>query len=196
LTEHEFGDLFMRPALIIIDMTKDFVYGKLKCERALNIIPNLKRLIEKFRRLGLPIIYVSDSHLPVDPEIKIWGEHSMKGSEDAKIIDEIAPEKNDYVLEKRVYSAFYETGLDLLLRSLGVDTVILTGLHTNICVRHTAADAFFRGYKIIIPSDAVEAFTEKDHLEGLEYLKKIYNAYITNVDDLLKDLERELSASR
>jgi nicotinamidase-related amidase len=63
----------MRPALIIIDMTKDFVYGKLKCERALNIIPNLKRLIEKFRRLGLPIIYVSDSHLPVDPEIKIWG---------------------------------------------------------------------------------------------------------------------------
>jgi len=120
----------------------------------------------------------------------------MKGSEDAKIIDEIAPQKNDYVLEKRVYSAFYETGLDLLLRSLGVDTVILTGLHTNICVRHTAADAFFRGYKIIIPSDAVEAFTEKDHLEGLEYLKKIYNAYITNVDDLLKDLEREPAVSR
>jgi nicotinamidase-related amidase len=60
----------MRPALIVIDVT-DFVYGKLKYERALEIILNLKRPIEKFRRLGLPIICVSDFHLPVDPEIKM-----------------------------------------------------------------------------------------------------------------------------
>ncbi|MCR6691763.1 MAG: cysteine hydrolase [archaeon YNP-LCB-003-016] len=180
----------MKSAIVVIDMAKDFVYGSLKCERALRIIPNLKRLIEEARRLGVPIIYVNDSHLPVDFEMKLWGEHSMKGSEGSKVIDEIAPEKGDYVLEKRVYSAFYETGLDPLLRSLGVDTVILTGLHTNICVRHTAADAFFRGYKIIVPSDAVEAFTEKDHIEGLEYLKRIYGAEITDVERLLKDIEK------
>jgi len=57
--------------------------------------------------------------------------------------------------------------------------VILTGLHTNICVRHTAADAFFRGYKIIVAKDGVEAFTQEDHEQGLKYLKGIYNAKIT-----------------
>jgi nicotinamidase-related amidase len=180
----------LRPAIIVIDMAKDFVYGKLKCERAQRIIPNLKKLVEEARKLGVPVIYVNDAHLPVDPEIKLWGEHAMKGSEGMQVIDEIAPREGDYVLEKRVYSAFYETGLDLLLRSLGVDTVILTGLHTNICVRHTAADAFFRGYKIVVPSDAVEAFTEKDHVEGLEYLKRVYGAEITTVDKLLEGLKK------
>lgn len=180
----------LRPAIIVIDMAKDFVYGKLKCERAWRIIPNLKKLVEEARKLEVPVIYVNDAHLPVDPEIKLWGEHAMKGSEGMQVIDEIAPREGDYVLEKRVYSAFYETGLDLLLRSLGVDTVILTGLHTNICVRHTAADAFFRGYKIVVPSDAVEAFTEKDHVEGLEYLKRVYGAEITTVDKLLEELKK------
>jgi len=177
-----------RHALIIIDMTKDFVEGKLKCERAKRIIPNIRRLADEARKRRVPVIYVSDSHLPEDPEIRIWGEHSMKGSEGSKVIDELAPEKGDYVLEKRAYSAFHETGLDMLLRSLGVDTVILCGLHTNICVRHTAADAFFKGYRIVVPEDAVESFTEKDHVEGLKYLKEIYGAVITKVDDLVKEL--------
>lgn len=183
----------MRPAVIVIDMAKDFVYGSLRSERALSIVPRLKKLIGEARRLGVPVVYVNDAHLPSDPEIRLWGEHAMRGSEGSRVIDELAPEKGDYVLEKRTYSAFYETGLDLLLRSLGVDTVILTGIHTNICVRHTAADAFFRGYKIVVPSDAVEAFTEREHLEGLEYLKRIYGAEITTVDSLIERLEKELS---
>ena len=83
------------------------------------------------------------------------------------------------------YGAFYETGLDPLLRSLGVDTVILTGLHTNICVRHTATDAFFRGYRIIVLSDAVDAFTEKEHAEGLDYLRRVYGAEIMTSDEVI-----------
>jgi len=77
----------------------------------------------------------------------------MKGTEGSELVDELMPKEGDYVLEKRAYSAFHETGLDMLLRALGVYTVILTGLHTNICVRHTAADAFFKGYRIIVPID-------------------------------------------
>jgi nicotinamidase-related amidase len=73
----------------------------------------------------------------------------------------------------------------MLLREHGVDTVILTGLHTNICVRHTAADAFYRGYRVIVPTDAVEAFTAEDHEDGLEYLKKVYGAELSSVDELL-----------
>ncbi|MCP8308561.1 MAG: cysteine hydrolase [archaeon] len=176
----------MPEAILVIDMAKDFVYGKLKCDRAKRIIPNMKRLLESAREKSKPVIYVTDTHLPVDREMTLWGEHSMKGEEGAQIIDELKPDKKDYMIEKRTYSAFYETGLDPLLRDLKVDTVVITGLHTNICDRHTAADAFFRGYKIIVPEDCVDAFTEKDHLEGLDYIKKIYGAEITNSKELMK----------
>ena len=78
----------------------------------------------------------------------------------------------------------------MLLRSLnhgqGVKTIILTGLHTNMCVRHTAADAFFRGYKIVVAEDGVEAFTKEDHEQGLAYLKNVYNAKIDTVDKITK----------
>lgn len=173
-------------AVLVIDMLKDFVYGKLKCERATRIIPNIKKLLDEARVHNVPVIYVGDAHLPNDPEIKLWGFHAMKNSEGAQIIDELAPREGDYILEKRTYSAFHETGLDLLLRQLNVDTVIITGLHTNICDRHTAADAFFRGYKIKVPEDCVDSFTEKDHIEGIEYLKKIYGAEITASNEIIK----------
>ena len=71
-----------------------------------------------------------------------------------------------------------------------MDTVILGGLHTHICVRHTSADAFFRGYKIIIASDGVEAFTQKNHEEGLKYLKEVYNAEIKTVNEIIEELEK------
>ncbi|MEM3737069.1 MAG: isochorismatase family cysteine hydrolase [Candidatus Bathyarchaeia archaeon] len=174
----------MVEAVLVIDMARDFVTGRLKAERSSRIIPKLKMLLEAARRSGRPVIYVNDAHLPLDSELSIWGEHSMAGSEEAKVIDELKPQNKDYILGKRTYSAFYETGLDPLLRQLGVDTVVLTGLHTNICVRHTAADALFRGYKIIVPEDCVDASTEREHVEGLEYLKRIYGAELVSSREL------------
>jgi Amidases related to nicotinamidase len=177
-------------AVLVIDMLKDFVYGSLKCERAHRIIPNIKKLLEEARKHNIPVIYIGDAHLPTDPEISLWGPHAMKGTEGAKIIDELAPTEKDYILEKRTYSGFHETGLDLLLRSLNVKTVIITGLHTNICDRHTAADAYFRGYKIKVPEDCVDSFTEQDHIEGLEYLKRIYGAEITTSNKIIESWKK------
>ena len=62
---------------------------------------------------------------------------------------------------------------------------MITGLHTNICVRHTAADAFFRGYRIIVISDGVDAFTQEEHDQGLAYLEKVYGARVTTANTLL-----------
>ena len=176
-----------RKAIIVIDMLNDFVTGSLKCDRARSIIPNIERLVKAAREHDVPVIYSNDAHLPSDSELKKWGKHAMKGTEGAHVIPEVRPADKDYVLEKRTYSGFYETGLDLLLRDSNVDTVVITGLHTNMCDRHTAADAFFRGYKIIVASDGVEAFTAKDHEEGLEYMKNVYNAEIKSVDEIIKD---------
>ena len=173
-------------AVIIIDMLNDFVTGDLKCERAERIIPNLKRLIEAAREKGVPVIYANDAHYPEDFEVvRRWGKHAIKGTPGAEVIPELKPAEKDYIIEKRTYSGFFETGLDSLLRSLGVETVILCGLHTHICVRHTAADAFFRGYKIVIAKDGVESFTEKDHVEGLNYLRDVYGAELKSVDEII-----------
>ncbi|MEM3609056.1 MAG: isochorismatase family cysteine hydrolase [Candidatus Bathyarchaeia archaeon] len=179
-------------AVIIIDMLRDFVTGELKCERAQRIVPNLKRLVEAARKHNIPVIYSNDAHYPQDFEVvQKWGKHAIKGTKGAEVIPEIKPSAKDYIVEKRVYSGFFETGLDSLLRSLyngeGVKTVILCGIHTHICVRHTAADAFFRGYKIIIAKDGVEAFTQEEHEQGLKYLQNVYNAKLMTVDEIIKE---------
>lgn len=179
----------MKAAVLVIDMLNDFVHGALKVERAAGIIPNIKRLLEHARGRGIPIIYANDSHLPKgDKEFQLWPEHAVAGTWGAEVIDELKPGVGDYVVRKRRYSAFYSTDLDLLLRELDVDTLILTGLVTDICVQHTAADAFFRGYRVIIPRDCVETVTEERHEAALEYMKSTYGCEITTTDELLKRL--------
>ena len=180
-------------ALIIIDMLNDFVTGDLKTDRAAKIIPKLQKLVEAARENDVPVIYSNDAHYESDFEVvHKWGSHALKGTPGAGVIPELEPGENDLIVEKRVYSGFYETGLDSILRGLykgeGVDTIILGGLHTHICIRHTSADAFFRGYKIIIASDGVEAFNQKDHEQGLRYLKDVYNAEIMRTEDIIKRL--------
>jgi len=183
-----------KPAVIIIDMLNDFVTGELRAERAGRIIQPLRKLAEAARKHEIPVIYSNDAHYPSDAEVvNKWGGHAIKGTPGAEVIPELEPKKQDFIVEKRTYSGFYETGLDPLLRSLyngGVETVILGGLHTNICVRHTSADAFFRGYKIVIAKDGVEAFTREAHEEGLKYLKDVYNAEVKTVDEITKEFEK------
>jgi nicotinamidase-related amidase len=183
-----------KPAIILVDMLNDFVTGKLEVKRTKYIIPNLKRLVEAAREKGVPVIYSNDAHYPQDVEVvEKWGTHAIKGTKGAEVIPELKPSEKDNLVEKRTYSGFYETGLDPLLRSLykgeGVKTVVLGGLHTHMCVRHTAADAFFRGYRIIVAKDGVEAFTQEDNEQGLKYLENVYNAKIMTVDEIIKEFK-------
>jgi nicotinamidase-related amidase len=175
----------MSDAVIVIDMLNDFVTGKLKCDRAKLIIPSLQKLLKAAREKGIPVIYSGDAHTEGDFELTVWGPHAMKGEEGAEVIPELKPEKGDCIVDKTTYSAFYNTNLHKLLQELGVERLIITGIHTNICDRHTAADAFFRGYKITVPKDCVQAFTQKEHEEGLEYLKTVYAAEIKTADELI-----------
>jgi nicotinamidase-related amidase len=183
-----------KPAIILLDMLNDFFTGALKVQRANSVIAPLQRLVVAARKNNVPVIYSNDAHYPQDVEItRKWGNHAIKGTEGAKVIPELEPdETKDYIVEKRTYSGFYETGLDSLLRGLykgeGVKTVVLGGLHTHMCVRHTAADAFFRGYHIVIAKDGVEAFTQEDQEQGLKYLEYVYNAKIMLVNDVIREI--------
>lgn len=184
------ADKEKRYAILVVDMLNDFVHGKLKCERAGRIIPNIKLLLDSARKRDIPIFFCNDEHLLIDTyEMKIWGPHAMKGTEGANVIDELKPHDSDYIIPKRTYSAFDGTGLDKALRGVyngdGADTVIIAGMHTNVCDRHTAYDAFVRDLDIIVPEDGVEAFTENDHLSGLDYMNRIYGAKIKKVSDII-----------
>lgn len=175
----------MQPAILVIDMTNDFLTGKLRNDRALKTIEPIKDLVSRARKQSVPVIYVSDAHYSADHELIIWGNHSMKGTWGGQITKELTPQVGDYSLEKRTYSAFFETGLDSLLRELNVDNLILTGVVTNICIQHSAADACLRGYEITVPTETTEALNDKDYKHALNYIKTMYGAKIVSSTELL-----------
>lgn len=180
--------LLVSDAVIVLDMVNDFVTGAIAAERAQNVIPTLRDdLLPAARESDVPVVYANDAHRPEDVELEVWGEHAMRGTEGAEVIPELEPEDDDHVFEKRFYDAFYETGLEQQLRRLGVDRVVMTGLHTNMCVRHSSATAFANSYDIAVPDDCVDAFTAEDHQNGLEYLERVYNADVTTAAALVEE---------
>lgn len=183
-------------AVLVIDMLNEFVTGRLGSERARKIVGPLSEFIEKAREAGAFIIYAKDSHIPrIDFELRKWGEHALRGKESSEIVKELSPKEGDYIVEKRRYSAFFMTDLDLLLRELGVDTLILTGVSTDICVMHTAADAFYRGYRIVVPKDLVESISEEGQERGLNILKELYGAEIVSSSEALSLIKERLSSA-
>lgn len=176
----------MKEAVLVIDMLNDFVTGALRCARVQTTIAPLQRLLRAARDRGVPVIYCNDAHIPgVDHELTFRKPHAIRGTPGAEVIPELKAEPRDFVVPKRRYSGFFETDLDALLRELKVERVILTGVHTHMCVRHTAADAFFRGYRIAVVAEGTQAFTEEDYTKGLQYLKEVYAAEIVSVEALI-----------
>ena len=175
-----------KKAVILVDMLNDFVTGALTCERARAIVPHLEKLVDAARKKGVYVIYANDAHIKgIDRELELWGDHAIIGTKGAEVIPELAPREGDFVIPKRRYSGFFGTDLHLLLTELGVDTVIMTGLHAHMCVRHTTADAYYWGYRIIVPTDATDSFTKEDYEYGIRYLKDVYGAQLTTVDELI-----------
>lgn len=175
----------MKRAIIVADMLNDFVTGKLGSVRAQKIVPNIANLIKKARKQGIPIIYLRDAHTPADREMKIWGEHAMKGTKGSEIIPELKPESTDIVIEKRWYGGFANTDLPEILKKKGIDTLIFTGVSTDICIQNDVALAYFSGYYTIVLSDCTASIDEEAHEYALKYMKNIYGTEITTSDKVL-----------
>lgn len=180
----------MKPAVLVIDMLKEFVYGRLKSPSATQIVPVIARIIENARGMGIPVIYLADRHYYFDREMSIWGYHAMHDGPESEIIEDLKPLGKDIVLYKRSYSGFRDTGLSYVLRDLGVDTVILTGIHTHICVLLTAVDAFYERFNIIVVKDAVAAFSQEDHDYAVKYMQQVLGARVVSSDQVLEILKK------
>ena len=105
-----------RYAVLVVDMLYDFVYGKIKTDRALPIIPKSGDLADAARSADIPVFYPNDSHTRRDFEIQRWGEHAMRGIKGAKVISALRPRKKDVEIPKTTYSSFHDTRLEKELK--------------------------------------------------------------------------------
>jgi nicotinamidase-related amidase len=175
-----------RCAILTNDLQYDLVNKNEERKSAVDAFtPKMTSFLAEMRTLAVPIVHLQlinkedderaeryDGWLPV-----------TKGSDGARVIEQFIDEK-DLVVEKNKDSGFYETELDERLQELGVDTVAITGMQTQICVQTTAADAFFRGYNVIVPSDGVVSARPEDQARALEWLSS-YCATIMTTDELV-----------
>jgi nicotinamidase-related amidase len=178
-----------KAALVIVDMqyasgSRDGSLGRRMREERSNlteyrfdrierlVIPNIQRLAPLFRAGGGEVVYITQGSERPDcadapPHMRKFytetGNHV--GSREHDILDELAPEAADFIVNKRSIGAFASTGIDQLLRSLGREQLYVTGISTNMCVETTAREAADRGYAVTLVEDAC-ATTHADLHEG------------------------------
>lgn len=177
-------------ALIVIDELGDLAGTP---NEALLTPPtdNTARLARAARAHGMPVIFANDAHIPgLDHELALWGDHGLADTPEAQPSPQLELQAGDFVIPKRRYSAFFQTGLLLLLSELGIKTLICTGFDTNICVRHTVADAYFNNIDCIVVADATATFLVGDQDDGLAYMKTCYASAIVSTEEALALVER------
>ncbi|MDI9589752.1 MAG: isochorismatase family cysteine hydrolase [Acidobacteriota bacterium] len=178
-------------ALLVIDVLvaagSDSVYEPQPDEARFN--ENCVRLTRAARAAGLPVIFANDDHIEgLDRELELWGSHGIHGKVTNLPELEVGSGERDYVVPKRRYSGFFGTDLDLLLRELGVRTLIAVGCDTNICVLHTLADAYFLGYETIVCEDATRTFLCGTQEAAIEHFVKCYGSHIASTDEVVATL--------
>lgn len=180
-----------KSALLIVDMLNDFCKegGCMVLPEGAEAVEPIQRLIAAYHEKGLPVIYINDCHRAgkYDKEFEKRIPHCVEGTWGAAVIDELAPAPEDYCIPKRRFSGFYQTDLDLVLRELGVDNVVVTGVVTNICVRSTCHDAFFKGYGVTVPKDCVRATGHREQESSLWDIETHFGT-VTESAEVLKNL--------
>jgi biuret amidohydrolase len=181
-------------ALLIVDMQNFFLDENSPTYiEAGNIIKqNVKRLLDKFREKGLPVIYTCHIHHPdgMDAGIMSWWWDGMciEGSKESNVTDYLQPLKNEKIIYKHRYSAFYNTDLETILRCLRIEDIVITGVMTNMCCESTTRDAYYRDYRVFFVADATGADTEEMHEASLLNLAYGF-ASIKTTDDLINALK-------
>jgi nicotinamidase/pyrazinamidase len=166
----------MKPALIVVDLLRDTFENHPESSivaGARAFMPRLNALIDAFHQGNLPVIFACDSFMPED--FIFQGKmkpHSLRGTPGAEVVDGLNKMAEDYLVPKRRFSAFFKTDLDLTLRTLGVDTVLVTGIATPICVLTTALDAVSHDFSAIIVEDCCAAHRPQDHEAVLNAYRK------------------------
>jgi nicotinamidase-related amidase len=173
--------------LIVTDVQEGFTrLGNLASPECTAAIPRIRRVVEEELAAGTPVVFTKDSHVENDLEFRMFPPHCIVGTDEHDLVEEFRDLEPDAaaVIEKRRYSAFFETGLEQVLKDLRPDEVHIGGFCTDICVLHTTSDLRNRDYDVVVRSEACETFSAPghDHREvnrwALSHIEKILGARV------------------
>ena len=183
--------IFLKKALIVIDYTVDFVAdnGALTCGKpGQQLEQPIHTLIEQFVHEHEYIVFACDlheEHDPYHPETTLFPPHNIRGTKGRDLYgsiqtlyDTIAHLQNVYYLDKTRYSSFAGTNLAQRLRERGIQEIHLVGVCTDICVLHTAVDAYNEGFSIVVHENGVASFNEQGHAWALTHFTNSLGATV------------------
>jgi nicotinamidase-related amidase len=179
-------------ALLIIDMQNDFVLegAPLRVAQARSVVPKIYEVLNEFRRKRLPVFHILRVHRRDGSDVEITRQElfrkhpfAVEGTHGAAVIEELTPWPEEYVIPKIRMSAFIGTELDLMLRSIGVEELVVTGIQTPNCIRTTVFDAIAYNYPVILVKDAVGAQSDDIHEANVRDMANI-GVKIMNTHDL------------
>lgn len=166
-----------RVALIISDMlnTFDFPEGKKLHKAALKAAKTISKLKSRAKAYGVPVIYVNDNFGQWQSDWKmLYQVCTQEGSLGREIALLLQPEPDDYFVLKPKHSGFHETSLEILLKHMKTDKIILTGIAGNICVLFTAHDALMREFEVHVPKDCIASNSSEDNKFALRQLSRVF----------------------
>ena len=187
-------------ALVVVDVQNDFCAeggmmdresGDLSMVQAM--VPRLVEFIEGARAARVPVLFIQNIYnSPGEWYLSdVWLEQAKRrrgGSYiDYKVCErgswagdfyQVRPGEGDIIINKHRFSAFQDTDLDLILRSRGIRTLIMTGIATNVCVESTSRDGFFRDYYIVFLSDLTATYAKADHEATLRNIDRYFGQVV------------------
>ena len=169
-------------ALLIIDAINDLEFpgGAGMLPRAVRMARNIAALKRRATAVGIPTVYVNDNFGRWRSDFRRIVAHCLEDDVRGRPVAElVVPDENDYFVLKPKHSGFYNTTLDLLLEYLHVETLILAGIATDVCVLFTAADAYMRDLRVIVARDCVTAVTPAAHRAALAQMRTVLKAEVT-----------------
>lgn len=192
-------------ALIVVDVQNDFCSPKGSAGKrgedvsaAMAIMTPLTRLIDEGRRIGLTIVYIRTTHSEwTDTPSWIYRSSQKsglstcrEGTWGAEFLEGIAPLPSERVVIKHRYSAFINTDLNTVLKARNIQSVLVCGVATNVCVETTARDAYMYDYYVTMIEDCSAAYETKLHLGTLDNIRRHFGlvASASEIIDTWKDL--------
>lgn len=189
-----------KTAVVLVEYQNDFtteggtLHGAVKAVmETTGMLKNTAVVVAAARKAGATIIYAPIQFAAGYNEITshpygilkgvVDSTSFVKGSWGAQMIDELAPQAGDIVLEgKRGLDAFASTNIDFILRSKGIETVALGGFLTNCCVESTMRSAYEKGFEVVTLTDCVSATSQEEHANAIKYDYPMFSTPMTSQD--------------
>jgi len=215
MTSANMGPDFYRCALIIVDMQNDFVHSDgsfsymarehpeaaIDLQFLMGTIPHVRRLADAFRAAGRPVVYVAHALKPdySDAAFPYWRigmtpgggnrTHCVEGTWGAQIIDELKPRDGEHLIVKKGFGGFANTPLDTILRNMGVNTCVVSGVTTCVCVSNTVRGGVEQNYRMVIAAEGVAEVNRQAHAGELTTMQRLF-ADVTPLDEIIGRLQK------